>query len=72
MKKNKEKEHVEDDGTYVVKKNHKRNVIALILCAIIAFFLWVYVMNVEAGKPEEPREFLSVQRMPGYYGETYV
>lgn len=35
------------DGTYVVRKNKKSNIIAFIVCVLIAFVLWMYVMTVE-------------------------
>lgn len=35
------------DGSYVVKNNRKLNIIAFVVCLLLAFFIWVYVMNVE-------------------------
>lgn len=35
------------DGSYVVKKNKKLNIIAFIGCLVIALLIWVYVMSVE-------------------------
>ena len=45
--KSKEKERVDDDGSYVVKTNHKTNIFIFIGCLLIAFVIWIYVMNVE-------------------------
>ena len=47
MKKDKKIEHVNDDGSYVVKKSRKSNVFAFILCVIIAFIIWMYCVSVE-------------------------
>lgn len=43
----KEKQIVSDDGSYVVKKSKKLDVLAFILCLIVAFCVWVYVMNTQ-------------------------
>jgi len=45
-----EKENIQnDDGSYVVKSNRKSNLVAFILCFLIAFCVWIYVMNIENG-----------------------
>ena len=31
-----------DDGTYVVKKSRKSNILAFILCLLVAFVIWAY------------------------------
>jgi len=36
-----------DDGTYVVRTNRKMSLLAFILCIVIAFAIWIYVMNTE-------------------------
>jgi len=38
---------VENDGSYVVKKNKRLNILAFIGCVILAFVIWIYVMNVK-------------------------
>lgn len=35
------------DGSYVVKKNKNINILAFIGCILLAFIMWVYVMNVK-------------------------
>ena len=35
------------DGTYVVKKSRKHNILAFILCVLIAFVIWLYATNNE-------------------------
>ena len=31
-----------DDGNYVVKKSRKSNILAFILCLLVAFIIWAY------------------------------
>ena len=31
-----------DDGTYVVRKSRKSNILAFILCLLVAFVIWAY------------------------------
>lgn len=40
-------ENAYDDGTYVTKKSTKGNIIALIVCVLIAFAIWIYAKNAE-------------------------
>lgn len=42
-----EKENVYDDGSYVVKKSRKYNILALIICLLVAFVVWLYAANAE-------------------------
>lgn len=42
-----EKENVYDDGSYVVKKSRKYNILALIICLLVAFVVWLYAANTE-------------------------
>ena len=42
-----EKENVYDDGTYVVKRSRKHNILAFIICLLVAFLVWVYAANKE-------------------------
>lgn len=35
-----------DNGTFVVKKNKNSSILAFIGCLVLAFVIWVYVMNV--------------------------
>lgn len=42
-----EKENVYEDGTYVVKKSRKHNILALIICILVAFVVWLYAANTE-------------------------
>ena len=51
--KRKKNEQINDDGTYVVKKNNKMNIGALIVCILIAFAIWVYAENAEAKEKQE-------------------
>jgi YbbR domain-containing protein len=37
----------ENDGTYIVKKNKRMNVLAFVGCVVLAFVIWIYVMNVK-------------------------
>ncbi|MBQ9783014.1 MAG: hypothetical protein IJW44_00660 [Clostridia bacterium] len=54
MSKRKEQEIRNDDGTYVVKKNRKMNIIAFVLCFLVAFIIWIYATNIE--KKEQMEE----------------
>ncbi|MBE6547007.1 MAG: hypothetical protein E7668_06165 [Ruminococcaceae bacterium] len=47
MSKRKQKEWNADDGSYVVKKNRKLNVIAFVVCFLIALVIWIYATNTE-------------------------
>ncbi len=47
MAKQKQNEHVENDGTYVVPKNRKKNILAFILCVLVALLIWIYASNME-------------------------
>ncbi len=47
MAKHKKDENAYDDGTYVAKKSPKGNIIALIICVLIAFAIWIYAKNDE-------------------------
>lgn len=48
MKKDKSQSHaVHEDGSYVVIKNKKLNILAFILCVVASFFVWIYVMNTQ-------------------------
>lgn len=42
-----EKENVYDDGSYVVKKSRRHNILALIVCILVAFVVWLYAANTE-------------------------
>ena len=41
----KEKNYVREDGSYVVKKSKKGNILAFIVCVLIALTIWIYVAN---------------------------
>lgn len=46
----KRKENMQsNDGSYVVTHSKKMNVFAFIVCLLLAFCIWVYVMNMENG-----------------------
>lgn len=47
MSKQKQRDHMEDDGSYVVQKNRKLNIFAFILCLLVALIIWVYATNME-------------------------
>lgn len=53
MAKREIKENVHDDGTYVVKKNRKESIIALIICVLIALAIWIYARNAEIKEENE-------------------
>lgn len=53
MSKRKKSEQTHDDGSYVVKKSRKRNIIAFILCVLIAFVIWLYASNIDEKKQAE-------------------
>ena len=53
MSKRKQNEQNHDDGSYVVKKSRKRNIIAFILCLLIALVIWLYASNIEQKKQAE-------------------
>ncbi len=53
MAKKKQNERVEDDGTYVVRKNRKKNILAFILCVLVALLIWIYASNREDREKEE-------------------
>ena len=36
-----------DDGAYVVKKSKKLNIIAFVMCLLVSFSIWLYVMNTQ-------------------------
>ena len=45
MSKTVEKENFYEDGNYVVKKTRKHSVLAFIVCALVAFTIWLYATN---------------------------
>ena len=47
MSKKKHTELMDDDGSYVVKKNRKLNIFAFILCLLVALLIWIYATNLE-------------------------
>ncbi len=47
MSKRKQNEWNEDDGSYVVKKSRKLNVVAFVVCFLIALVIWIYATNTE-------------------------
>ena len=47
MSKKKQTELMDDDGSYVVKKNRKLNICAFILCLLVALLIWIYATNLE-------------------------
>lgn len=53
MAKRKENDGAVDDGTYVVKKNRKMNIISFIICFLVAFILWIYATNLEKKNGDE-------------------
>ena len=46
MRKEKYTNEVRDDGSYVVKKTKKSNILAFIICVLIAFVIWAYTSTV--------------------------
>ena len=52
MSKRKQDESMHDDGSYVVKKSRKGNIIAFVLCVLIAFIIWLYATNMENKEKE--------------------
>ena len=61
MKKEKKVEHVNDDGSYVVKKSRKSNIFAFILCVIIAFIIWLYTVSVETNEQQKANANLNTE-----------
>ena len=55
MAKRKQDELMHDDGTYVVKKSRKKNIVAFILCVLVALIVWLYASNVEQKLQEEAK-----------------
>ena len=53
MSKRKQDGKMHDDGTYVVKKSRKGNIIAFVLCALIALIIWLSATNNEKKEAEE-------------------
>lgn len=53
MSSRKQNERTHDDGSYVVKKSKKRNIVAFILCVLIAFVIWLYASNIDKKKQVE-------------------
>ena len=49
-----------DDGSYIVKKSRKSNILAFILCVLIAFVIWAYAVNKEQKIAEETADNVSV------------
>ena len=48
MRKDASQSHtVYEDGSYVVRKDKKLNILAFILCVVASFFVWIYVMNTQ-------------------------
>ncbi len=39
-----------NDGSYVVKKSRKSNILAFIACVLIAFVVWAYAVYTEDGE----------------------
>lgn len=56
MSKRKQNETMHDDGTYVVKKSRKKNIIAFILCLLIAVIVWLYASNAELKRQAEEQQ----------------
>lgn len=56
MARRKRNELPEDDGSYVVKKNRKLNIVAFILCFLIAFVIWMYATNMEKKNKAEEQQ----------------
>lgn len=50
-----EKENVYD-GSYVVKKSRKHNILAFILCVLVAFTIWLYATNEESEEEKELKD----------------
>lgn len=50
-----EKENVYD-GSYVVKKSRKHNILAFILCVLIAFTIWLYATNKNSEEEKELKD----------------
>lgn len=53
MSKRKQEGKMYDDGTYVVKKSRKGNIVAFVLCALIAMVIWLSATNDEKKEAEE-------------------
>ena len=40
-------EKIQEDGTHGGKKRSKESIVALIICVLIAFAIWIYAKNAE-------------------------
>ena len=56
MSKNFEKGNSYEDVNYVTKKRRKYNVLAFIICVLVAFVIWLYATNKENEKLAEEKE----------------
>ena len=61
MAESKVNENNAHDGSYVVKKSRKHNILAFILCVLIAFFVWLYAANTEKKEKNQENEVGQVQ-----------
>lgn len=55
MSKRKRNEIASEDGAYIIKKNPKMNIVAFILCVLIATIIWLYATNTDQKEREEER-----------------
>ena len=42
-----------EDGSYVVKKSRRSNILAFIVCVLIAFCIWAIAESAKARKPAQ-------------------
>ena len=56
MSKRKQNERAHDDGSYVVNKSKKRNIVAFILFVLIAFVIWLYASKMDEKKQVEAKQ----------------
>lgn len=68
MSKRKQSERTHDDGSYVVKKSKRRNIVAFILCVLIAFVIWLYASNIDQKKQAEAMQ----NTLPSYAAAVNV
>lgn len=52
----KKNEVVYENGSYLVKKSRKGNIIAFIVCLLVAMAIWLYASQVEDDKELPPRD----------------
>ena len=69
---NKQTESREENGNYVVKKGRKSNIIAFILCFLVACIIWIYATNAERKDEAEAQSGNTLAVTEAVEGEASV